>query len=70
VAVCRITLFEGRYHQLRRMLAAIGNKAISIHRVQTGPIEIGDLKVRLVSHHFCRLVSMLTYLPLPGRTLA
>lgn len=39
----RISLYEGRYHQLRRMLAAIGNRAVSIHRVQTGPIILGDL---------------------------
>ena len=41
----RITLYEGRYHQLRRMLAALGNRAVTIHRVQTGPITLGDLPV-------------------------
>jgi 16S rRNA pseudouridine516 synthase len=44
--IVRITLFEGRYHQLRRMLAALGNRAVTIHRVQTGPLRIGDLPVR------------------------
>eukprot|EP01126_Amoeba_proteus_P005863 TRINITY_DN12009_c0_g1_i2.p1 TRINITY_DN12009_c0_g1~~TRINITY_DN12009_c0_g1_i2.p1 ORF type:complete len:311 (-),score=76.04 TRINITY_DN12009_c0_g1_i2:134-1066(-) len=39
----RITLFEGRYHQLRRMLAALNNKALEIKRVATGPLELGDL---------------------------
>jgi 16S rRNA U516 pseudouridylate synthase RsuA-like enzyme len=34
------------------MLAAIGNKAVSIHRVQTGPIELGDLPVRSGSQFF------------------
>jgi len=42
----QITLYEGRYHQLRRMLAAVGNRAVSIHRVQTGPVKLGDLPVR------------------------
>jgi len=41
----RISLFEGRYHQLRRMLAACGNRAISIKRVATGPIQLGNLPV-------------------------
>jgi 16S rRNA pseudouridine516 synthase len=41
----RITLFEGRYHQLRRMLASIGNRAVTIHRIQTGPLQLGDLPV-------------------------
>lgn len=40
-----ITLYEGRYHQLRRMLAAIGNRAVSIKRYQTGPLHLGDLPV-------------------------
>lgn len=42
----RITLYEGRYHQLRRMLAALGNRAVTIHRVQTGPLKLGELPVR------------------------
>jgi len=42
----RITLYEGRYHQLRRMLAALGNRAVTIHRVQTGPLRLGELPVR------------------------
>jgi 16S rRNA pseudouridine516 synthase len=41
----RVTLFEGRYHQLRRMLAAVGHTALEITRVQVGPIELGDLNV-------------------------
>jgi len=41
----RITLYEGRYHQVRRMLAACGNRAVSIKRVATGPIHLGDLPV-------------------------
>lgn len=42
----RITLYEGRYHQLRRMLAVLGNRAVTIHRVQTGPLRLGELPVR------------------------
>lgn len=42
--ISRITLQEGRYHQVRRMLAAVGNKAIAIHRVRIGPLVLGDIK--------------------------
>lgn len=41
----RITLFEGRYHQLRRMLAVVNNRAVEIKRVATGPLHLGDLSV-------------------------
>ena len=49
----RITVYEGKYHQIRRMLAAIGNRAKTVHRVQVGPIQLGDLPVgqwRLLSN--------------------
>lgn len=39
----RITLFEGRYHQLRRMLAVVGNRSVSIKRVSVGPLNLGAL---------------------------
>jgi 16S rRNA pseudouridine516 synthase len=41
----QMTLYEGRYHQIRRMLAAVKNKAVSIHRVQVGPVSLGNLPV-------------------------
>ena len=43
----RITLVEGRYHQLRRMIAAIGNVALNIHRTQVGPLKLNDIEVGL-----------------------
>ena len=36
-------LSEGRYHQIRRMFAAIGNHVAAIHRFQTGDLALGDL---------------------------
>jgi 16S rRNA pseudouridine516 synthase len=39
----RITVYEGKYHQIRRMLAAIGNRAKTVHRVQVGQLTLGDL---------------------------
>jgi 16S rRNA pseudouridine516 synthase len=40
----RLTLYEGRYHQVRRMFAAVGNHVESLHRSQMGDLTLGDLK--------------------------
>jgi len=45
--VARITLLEGRYHQLRRMIGAIGNTALNIHRTQVGPLKLENVDVGL-----------------------
>lgn len=39
----RLTLTEGRYHQVRRMFAAVGNHVQALHRSQVGGISLGDL---------------------------
>lgn len=39
-----VTVSEGRYHQVRRMFAAIGNKVEALHREQIGELALGDLK--------------------------
>ena len=39
----RITLVEGRYHQIRRMFAAVGNHVLTLHRRSIGGLELGDL---------------------------
>lgn len=38
----RVTLEEGRYHQVRRMFAAVGNHVEQLHRVAVGPLTLGD----------------------------
>ena len=38
-----LTLSEGRYHQVKRMLAAVGNHVTRLHRVSIGSITIEDL---------------------------
>ena len=38
-----LTITEGKYHQVKRMFAAVGNKVIALHREQIGNIELGDL---------------------------
>lgn len=41
----RLTLVigEGRYHQVKRMLAAVGNRVEALHRVAVGTVTLGDL---------------------------
>jgi pseudouridine synthase len=38
-----ITLKEGRYRQVRRMLEAVGARVTSLRRVREGPLELGSL---------------------------
>ncbi len=38
-----VTVSEGRYHQVRRMFAAIGNHVTALHRDALGPLTLGDL---------------------------
>ena len=41
----RLTVTEGRYHQVRRMFAAVGNHVEALHRSQIGGLTLGDLMV-------------------------
>lgn len=36
----RLTITEGRYHQVKRMFAALGNKVISLHRERVGDLQL------------------------------
>ena len=35
-----LTLTEGKYHQVKRMLAAVGNRVEALHRVQIGGLKL------------------------------
>jgi 16S rRNA pseudouridine516 synthase len=39
----RLTLHEGRYHQVRRMFAAVGNHVETLHRSRIGGLGLGNL---------------------------
>jgi len=39
----RLTLHEGRYHQVRRMFVAVGNHVEALHRERVGGLTLGDL---------------------------
>lgn len=41
----KITITEGKYHQVKRMMAAVGNHVVKLHREQIGKIKLDtDLK--------------------------
>jgi 16S rRNA pseudouridine516 synthase len=37
-----LTLTEGRYHQVRRMFAAMGNHVLALHRESLGGLVLPD----------------------------
>lgn len=37
---CLLTISEGKYHQVKRMFAALGNRVIKLHRESVGSIEL------------------------------
>lgn len=40
-----LTINEGRYHQIKRMIAAVSNRVEFLHRIQFGPFSIEDTKL-------------------------
>ena len=39
----RLTITEGRYHQVRRMFAAVGNHVVALHRSRIGGLALDGL---------------------------
>jgi 16S rRNA pseudouridine516 synthase len=39
-ATLRLTLLEGKYHQVKRMIAAVGNRVEALHRSQFGALTL------------------------------
>ncbi len=60
----RLTLTEGKYHQVKRMLAAVGNKVIGLHRSQIGamplPADLAPSQWRWITDDELRLLSSAT----------
>jgi len=38
-----LTITEGKYHQVKRMFAAVGNRVVGLHREEIGTVKLGDL---------------------------
>lgn len=52
----RLEIVEGRYHQVRRMFAAVGNHVTALHRVSFGELTLGDLEAgeyRIINKALC-----------------
>ena len=43
LSVGRVTLREGKYHQVKRMFEAIGRQVTALHRERFGPLRLGEL---------------------------
>ena len=41
--MAQLTIIEGRYHQIRRMFAAVGNHVVNLHRSEIGLLNLGSL---------------------------
>jgi 16S rRNA pseudouridine516 synthase len=41
--IVTLEIFEGRYHQVKRMFAAVGNKVTVLHRLSFGEFAVEDL---------------------------
>ncbi len=44
----RLTISEGRYHQVKRMFAAVGNHVVGLHRERIGDIMLDESLERRV----------------------
>ncbi len=44
----RLTISEGRYHQVKRMFAAVGNRVVELHRERIGAITLDENLARRV----------------------
>jgi len=38
--LARVTIYEGKYHQIKRMFHAVGNRVVALHREKVGGIEL------------------------------
>lgn len=60
----RLTLTEGKYHQVKRMVAAVGNRVEGLHRSSVGPLsltpELGPGQWRWLTAEEVRLLTQKT----------
>lgn len=40
-----LTITEGKYHQVKKMMKSVGNKVVYLKRIRMGKLTLGDLKV-------------------------
>lgn len=60
---CIVTVTEGKYHQVKRMIAAVGGSVVSLHRQEIGGISLdadldrGDFR-QLTDNELCILMTL------------
>jgi 16S rRNA pseudouridine516 synthase len=42
--LARLEICEGRYHQVKRMFGAVGNRVVALHRVRFGEYSVDGLE--------------------------
>ena len=42
--IIELTITEGKYHQVKEMLKAVGNEVFYLKRLSFGKLELGNLK--------------------------
>ncbi|PMH46674.1 16S rRNA pseudouridine(516) synthase [Vibrio sp. 10N.286.49.B3] len=47
-----LTIYEGKYHQVKRMFAALGNKVEALHREKIGEIELDEDGLELGEYRY------------------
>lgn len=50
-----LTIYEGKYHQVRRMFSAVGNHVIQLERVSFGSLSLKDLAL---NQGECKLIPL------------
>ena len=40
-----LTITEGKFHQVKKMIGAVGGKVLHLHRISLGRLSLGDLKL-------------------------
>lgn len=43
-SIVKLTIHEGRYHQVKKMLEAVGHPVMKLHRESYGPLTLGKLQ--------------------------
>ena len=59
--MCFVTVREGKYHQVRRMLAAVGKPVLELRRVSIGDLKLEELMFadsvcELLPHHLSKII--------------
>ncbi|MGD8587209.1 MAG: 16S rRNA pseudouridine(516) synthase RsuA [Chromatiales bacterium] len=63
----RLTIYEGRYHQVKRMLAAVGNRVVGLHRERIAALTL-DANLQPGQYRALSRTEILSVAPPTGTT--